>query len=75
MLTLVRQIRAAGFHVYGLLGDADFGDNAMLRRALHRWKLPYALGISSTLTVFRGTPAVAVPGATGPTRGILHDCK
>jgi SRSO17 transposase len=60
-LTLVRQIRAAGFHLTAVLGDADFGDNAMLRRALHRWQLPYALGISSTLTVFRGTPAVAVP--------------
>ena len=45
----------------GVLGDAEFGDNATLRRALHRWKLPYALGISSTLTVFRGTPKVAVP--------------
>jgi SRSO17 transposase len=65
-LTLVRQIRAAGFHVSAVLGDADFGDNAMLRRALHRWKLPYALGISSTLTVFRGTPPVAVPRRKRP---------
>lgn len=60
-LTLLRQIRAAGFTVTAVLGDAEFGDNATLRRALHRLKLPYALGISSTLTVFRGTPAVAVP--------------
>ena len=60
-LTLLRQIRAAGFDVTAVLGDAEFGDNATLRRALHRLKLPYALGISSTLTVFRGTPAVAVP--------------
>jgi SRSO17 transposase len=52
-LTLLRQIRAAGFQVTAVVGDADFGDNAMLRRALHRWNLPYALGISSTLTVFR----------------------
>ena len=65
-LTLVRQIRAAGVHVTAVLGDADFGDNAMLRRALHRWKLPYALGISSTLTVFRGTPPVAVPPRKRP---------
>jgi SRSO17 transposase len=65
-LTLVRQIRAAGFQVTAVLGDADFGDNAMLRRALHRWNLPYALGISSTLTVFRGTPTVAVPTRTRP---------
>jgi len=60
-LTLLRQIRAAGFHLTAVLGDAEFGDNATLRRTLHRLKLPYALGISSTLTVFRGTPAVAVP--------------
>jgi len=65
-LTMVRQIRAAGFHVTAVLGDADFGDNAMLRRALHRWHLPYALGISSTLTVFRGTPPVAVPTRRRP---------
>lgn len=53
-LTLRRQIRATGVHVAAVVGDADFGDNALLRRALHRWKLPYALGISSTLTVFAG---------------------
>jgi SRSO17 transposase len=77
-LTLLRQIRAAGFHVTAVLGDAEFGDNATLRRALHRWKLPYALGISSTVTVFRGTPATAVPprqrGRAGtPTRLQLTD--
>jgi SRSO17 transposase len=60
-LTLLRQIRAAGFQVTAVLGDAEFGDSATLRRTLHRLRLPYALGISSTLTVFRGTPAVAVP--------------
>jgi len=60
-LTLLRQSRAAGFQVTAVLGDAEFGDNATLRLTLHRWKLPYALGISSTLTVFRGTPNVAVP--------------
>jgi SRSO17 transposase len=69
-LTLLRQVRAAGFHVTAVLGDAEFGDNATLRRTLHRLKLPYALGISSTVTVFRGTPRVAVPprkpGRAGP---------
>jgi SRSO17 transposase len=60
-LTLLRQIRAAGFQITAVLGDAEFGDNATLRRTLHRLHLPYALGISSTLTVFRGTPRVAVP--------------
>jgi len=60
-LTLLRQIRAAGVQITAVLGDAEFGDNATLRRTLHRLTLPYALGISSTLTVFRGTPPVAVP--------------
>jgi SRSO17 transposase len=77
-LTLLRQIRAAGFRITAVLGDAEFGDNATLRRTLHRLKLPYALGISSTLTVFRGTPRVAVPprkpGRAGtPTRLQLTD--
>jgi SRSO17 transposase len=60
-LTLLRQVRAAGFHVTAVLGDAEFGDNATLRRALHRAKLPYALGVSSTLTVFPGTPRLIAP--------------
>jgi SRSO17 transposase len=77
-LTLLRQIRAAGFQITAVLGDAEFGDNATLRRTLHRLQLPYALGISSTLTVFRGTPPVAVParkpGRTAtPTRLQLTD--
>ena len=71
-LTLLRQIRAAGFHVAAVLGDADFGDNSTLRQTLHRWRLPYALGISSTLTVFReaatGTDAVRTISAQLPAR-------
>ena len=35
-LTLLRQVRAAGFTVTAVLGDAEFGDNATLRRTLHR---------------------------------------
>jgi SRSO17 transposase len=60
-LTLLQQVRAAGFHVTAVLGDAEFGDNATLRRALHRAKLPYALGVSSTVTVFPGTPHLIAP--------------
>jgi SRSO17 transposase len=60
-LTLLQQVRAAGFHVTAVLGDAEFGDNATLRRALHRAKLPYALGVSSTVTVFPGTPRLIAP--------------
>lgn len=62
-LTLVRQIRAAGFQITAVLGDAEFGDNTMLRRALHRAGLPYALGISSDLTVFRETPLLRAPAS------------
>lgn len=65
-LTLLRQARATGFQITAVLGDAEFGDNATLRRTLHRLKLPYALGISSTLTVFRGTPAVGIPPRKRP---------
>ena len=67
-LTLLRQVRAAGFQVTAVLGDAEFGDNATLRRTLHRAKLPYALGVSSTLTVFRGTPRGRRPAAHRPAR-------
>ena len=60
-LTLLRQVRAAGITVTAVLGDAEFGDIATLRRTLHRAKLPYALGVSSTLKVFLGTPALEAP--------------
>ena len=61
-LALVRQVRASGVQVTAVLGDAEFGDNGTLRQYSHRAKLPYALGISSHLTVFReGEPnALAV---------------
>ena len=52
-LTLLRQVRASGMQITAVLGDAEFGDNSTLRQHLHRRGLDYALGISSTLTVFR----------------------
>ena len=64
-LTLLRQVRAAGVTVTAVLGDAEFGDNATLRRTLHRAKLPYALGVSSDIKVFLGTPALETPPQTG----------
>jgi SRSO17 transposase len=68
-LTLLRQVRAAGFTVTAVAGDAEFGDNATLRRTLHRAKLPYALGVSSDLKVFLGTPTLdAPPPLTGKGR-------
>ena len=60
-MTLLRQVRAAGFTVTAVAGDAEFGDNATLRRTLHRAKLPYALGVSSDLTVFLGIPVLQPP--------------
>ncbi len=42
-LTLLRQVRTSGITVTAVLGDAEFGDNATLRRTLHRAQLPYAL--------------------------------
>ena len=58
-LTLLRQARAAGFQITAVLGDAEFGDNRTLRQYLHRSALPYALGVSSTLTVRRKDEARA----------------
>jgi SRSO17 transposase len=60
-LTLLRRVRAAGFTLTAVVGDAEFGDNATLRRTLHRAQLPYALGVSSDVKVFLGTPALKAP--------------
>ncbi len=60
-LTLIRRTRAAGLEVTAVLADAEFGDITAFRRMLHQWHLPYAVGISRQLTVFRGTPAVHIP--------------
>lgn len=60
-LTLLRQVRASGFTITGVLADAEFGDNGLFRAMLHRLRLPYAVGISSHLTVFRGTPRLQWP--------------
>ena len=60
-LTLLRQVRASGFIVTGVLADAEFGDNRLFRAQLHRLRLPYAVGISSSHTVFLGTPDLRWP--------------
>jgi len=76
-LTLLRRARAAGLTCTGVLADAAYGDITVFREALHRLNLPYALGISSHLTVFLGTPRVAAPTAARrgrpPTRFRLRD--
>jgi len=60
-LTLLRRIPAARFEITAVLADAEFGDNARFRGYLHRARLPYAVGVSSTLTAFRGTPRLRPP--------------
>jgi SRSO17 transposase len=77
-LTLVRRARAAGLTFTAVLADAAYGDVTVFREALHRLNLPYALGISSHLTVFVGTPRTAPPAAAQrrgrpPTRVRLLD--
>src|SRR4051812_36421717 len=65
-LTLLRQVRAARITVTAVVGDAEVGDNATLRRTLHRARLPYALGGSSDLKGFFGTPRLQPPPAPVP---------
>lgn len=62
-LTLLRQVRASGIKVTGVLADAEFGDTRMFRAMLHRLRIPYAVGVSSHLTAFIGTPPLEPPGA------------
>jgi len=62
-LTLVRRTRAAGVTLTAVVADAEYGDNSTVRQTLHRLHLPYALGISPTLTMFRGTPRLQIDRA------------
>ncbi len=43
-LTLLRQARASGITVTAVLGDAEFGESATLRRTLHRAQMRVRLG-------------------------------
>ena len=63
-LTLLRQVRASGLTVTGVLADAEFGDNGLFRAHLHRLGLPYAVGVSSTQTVCAGRPRLVPPPRT-----------
>jgi SRSO17 transposase len=62
-LTLIRQIRAAGIAITAVAADAEFGDCTTFRETLHRWALAYAVGLSSTIKVFRGAPRLEPPAA------------
>lgn len=65
-LGLLRDARAAGLTITAVLADAGYGDVTAFRAALHTAKLPYAVGIASTTSVFRGTPQLTAP--TRPTK-------
>ncbi len=67
-LTLLRCMRAAGIVVTAVAADAEYGDNGTVRQTLHRVRLPYALGISPTLTMFRGTPNLRIDRGQPPPR-------
>ena len=62
-LTLLRRTRAAGVTLTAVVADAEYGDNSTVRQTLHRLHLPYALGISPTLTMFRGSPTLQIDRA------------
>jgi SRSO17 transposase len=64
-LTLLRQVRASGFRVTGVVADAEFGDKRLFRTMLHRLHLPYGVGVSSHLTAFVGTPRLRPPNPGG----------
>jgi hypothetical protein len=48
-----------GVTLTAVVADAEYGDNSTVRQTFHRLRLPYALGISPTLTVFRRHAHVA----------------
>jgi len=68
-LTLLRQVRASGLTITAVVADAEFGDCTAFRQVLHHLRLPYALGVSSTLTVFQGTPPLQPASARTEPRG------
>lgn len=43
-----------------MVADAEYGDNGTIRRTFHRANVPYAFGVSPTVTVFRGTPTLCI---------------
>ena len=67
-LTLVHRTQAAGVTLSAVVADAEYGDNRTVRATLHRLRLPYALGISPTLTMFPGTPTLRIDRRQAPPR-------
>jgi SRSO17 transposase len=67
-LSLVRRVRAAGITIDGVLADAAYGDVTLFRTGLERLGLSYVVGLSSTTTVWPGTPATRPVPAGGAGR-------
>ena len=67
-LTLVHRTQAAGVTVTAVVADAEYGDNITVRHTLDRLRLPYALGVSPTLTMFHGTPMLRTDRQQPPPR-------
>ena len=66
---LLQQVRASQIEVTAVSADAEFGDCTAFRHALHQLRLAYAVGVSSTLTVFLGTPRFAAEPPLPAPRG------
>jgi SRSO17 transposase len=60
-LGLVRDVIDSGLTVRAVVADAGYGDATAFRAALHELHLLYAVGVSSTLSVFRGRPRIVPP--------------
>jgi SRSO17 transposase len=50
-LTHIRQVRAAGLEIAGVLADAAYGNVTAFRTAIDRMGLRYAVGVATRLTV------------------------
>lgn len=70
-LTLVHRAQASGVRLTAVFADAEYGDNNTLRATLHRQRLPYALGISPTLTMCPGTPTLRIDRRHAPPRATV----
>lgn len=60
-LGLLRDTIASGLKVVAAVADSGYGDATAFRAALHEMQLIYAVGVSSTLGVFPGTPGLLPP--------------
>ena len=67
-LSLLGRIRQANLDIEAVAADAAYGDVTAFRTALEKLRIPYALGISSTLGVFRGRPRIR-PASAQPKTG------